>query len=298
MDLKHRKIFLSVLAFLALAFVFVFVFTGGQGGWEVSVDGKLSYPVERGPVEYKVEILEENESFRLEKVVFKSRGAEIAGLLRVPISARQVPGLVLLPGAGVSKEGEQFLAGVLAERGYASLALDQRNRGSVDVQADFRLFKNGVEPVEHKMVYDALQAVDVLRNTSGVDPDKIAIIGESNGGRFAIIAAALDPKVRGVIGISTSGYNTREILAGTKDSDVVRFYTSIDPDTYLADLPPRRLVMIHWTKDKIIPLEAARKTFNKAHQPKSFYPVEGEGHGFNTNMTPSLERGLKEIFTS
>jgi len=60
------------------------------------------------------------------------------------------------------------------------------------LEYDFKLFSESKEPVEHMMVYDALRAVDVLKQDVRIDAQRIAVIGESNGGRFAIIATALD----------------------------------------------------------------------------------------------------------
>ncbi|WP_269848594.1 alpha/beta hydrolase family protein [Methanosarcina horonobensis] len=41
------------------------------------------------------------------------------------------------------------------------------------------------------MVYDVLKAADVLASQPEIDPERLAVLGESNGGKFAIIACAL-----------------------------------------------------------------------------------------------------------
>ena len=146
------------------------------------------------------------------------------------------------------------------------------------------------------MVFDALRSVDVLRQDSRIDAQKIAIIGESNGGRFAIIAAALDPGIKGVIGISTSGYDTESQLVNVRDENVTRFYRSIDPNTYLGFIPPRRFVMMHSDNDNIIPIDLARKTFEKAKEPKQFYNVTTGTHGYSEGMRAPLENEIKLIF--
>jgi fermentation-respiration switch protein FrsA (DUF1100 family) len=165
----------------------------------------------------------------------------------------------------------------------------------VDFKYDYSLFQDGMEPVEHKMVFDALRSVDVLRQDSRIDPKRIAIIGESNGGRFAIIATALDPGIKGVIGISTSGYDTESQLAGINDETLIRFYRSIDPDTYLGFLPPRKLVMLHSDNDNIIPIALAKKTFEKAKEPKQFYEVTTGTHGFSEGMREPLENETRQM---
>ena len=202
---------------------------------------------------------------------------------------------MILPGATVPKEGTQGLAEIFAELGYASLGIEQRNRGGINFRYDFELFAQGLEPVEHKMVFDALRSVDVLRQDSRIDGDRIVILGESNGGRFAIVAGALDPQIKGVIGISTSGYDTENQIAGITDETAIRFYRSIDPETYLDKIPPRRFVMLHSVNDTIIPINLAENTFRKAQEPKEFYSVTTGTHGFSEGMREALESELREM---
>jgi dienelactone hydrolase len=204
---------------------------------------------------------------------------------------------VLLPGATVTKEREQGVAKYLCGLGFAIITLDQRNLGATDMQGDLQMFLNGIEPTEHKMVHDALAAAEVLRSQTEIDPNRILYVGESNGGRFAIIACALDPKARGVIAISTSGYGIDAAIASgmLKDPNTIRFYKSIDPETYLSKIPPRKLVMFHSINDPVIPYEYANSTYEKALQPKSFYTVKCHMHGLCTDMDASLEKELTNM---
>ena len=267
--------------------------------WDVGEDGIVSYPTDRGIPVFDSIATDDPVHF-LHHINFSSRDANISALLRIPNSSHPVPGILILPGATVSKEGEQGLSAKLADMGYGSMVIDQRNLGGVDFQLDSRMFEAGQEPTQHKMVYDALKAVDVMRQYPGIEPDNIAIIGISNGGRFAIIAAAIDPSIRGVVGISTSGYDIESLIANNSDQfteNQTRFLRSIDPDTYLNMLPPRKLVMIHMTNDSIIPVDLAQATYYKADEPKVFYPIEGEGHGYNTAMEDILEAELELMFS-
>ncbi|WP_440946349.1 alpha/beta hydrolase family protein [Methanosarcina sp. T3] len=267
--------------------------------WKISEAGILSFSPREGPV-FTVQEIEDPYSPEdpdiLKMVSFESSGENVQALLRIPANASSSPGIVLLPGAGVSKEGEQGLAAELSKMGYATLTLDQRNKGAINVDRDLELFRAGLEPVEHLMVYDALKAADVLSVQPEIDPERLAILGESNGGRFAIIACALEPSLKGVIGISTSGYGTEEIdPASVADSEAYRFYLSIDPDTYLSALPPSRLVMVHSFNDTVISHELALRTFALAEEPKAMYNATEETHGYTASMRPYLEKEL-ELF--
>lgn len=289
---KSRTITIILGIFFILVIVY-FLIPQASDKWTVSKDGILSYPENRGKVDVTVLKTESVSNYTLETISFPSKDYTVEGLLRIPSSDKKVPAVVILPGATVSKEGTQGLAEILSGMGYASFGIEQRNRGGVDFEYDYSLFKDGREPIEYKMVFDALRAVDVLRQDSRIDAKRIAIIGESNGGRFAIIATALDPDIKGVIGISTSGYDTESGILKIRDETLIRFYRSIDPDTYLGLLPPRKFVMLHSANDNIIPIGLAENTFGKAKEPKRLYEVTTGAHGYSEGMREPLENELR-----
>jgi len=296
---RRRQIALSI-AVLGIVALLAGIFLSSEmvGEWRVADDGILEYS--RPSPEYRAISSEVEGDSNLSEVSFSSRGAEVAGLLRMPEAQQSggVPGVVLLPGATITKEREQGVAKLLSGLGYASMALDQRNLGGIDVQGDLEMFLDGQEPTEYKMVHDALAAAEVLRMQPGIDPDRIVYLGESNGGRFAIIASALDKRSRGVIAISTCGYDVEreEIdLLRMNGPDTVRFLRSIDPDTYLDRIPPRRFVMIHSLNDTVIPLDSARRTYEKALEPKEMHIVECAIHGRCGEMDPYIEEELARM---
>ncbi|MDD5614908.1 MAG: acetylxylan esterase [Candidatus Methanoperedens sp.] len=289
----RSKAITAVLVILFILVIAYLLIPRDSDKWIVNSEGILSYPENRGKVDVTVIKTESGSNYTLETISFPSKDYTVEGLLRIPSSEKKVPAVVLLPGATVPKEGTQGLAQILSGMGYASLGIEQRNRGGVDPQYDFSLFKDNKEPVEHMMVFDALRSVDVLRQDKRIDPERIAVVGESNGGRFAIIATAIDPNIKGVIGISTSGYDTEAQLTGVKDETARRFYSSIDPETYLKFIPPRKLVMMHSVNDSVIPVDLAENTFRKAKEPKMFYKVETGGHGFSDGMRVQFENELR-----
>ncbi len=283
----------GIIILFALIYYFI---PQGSDKWTVSNEGILSYPENRGKVDVKILKIESKPDHILRTISFPGKDYTVEGLLRIPVEGKKVPGVVILPGATVPKEGTQTLADIFSKMGYASIGIEQRNRGGVDMEYDYSLWKKGLEPAEHKMVFDALRAADVLRQEPSVDPGRIAIVGESNGGRFAIIAAAIDPGITGVIGISTSGYDTESQIGGIRDENMIRFYRSIDPETYLGSIPPRKFVMIHSVNDTIIPIHLARNTFKKAKEPKQFYTVTTGTHGYSEGMKEPLETELRLMF--
>ncbi len=304
----HGAIRWLVLGLVTVAFICVLLlpYTGlvSKGNdWGVTEDGLLEYSLSPSP-EYSLTPSENTSSHALYLVKFTSRGDVVEGLLRMPQTKKDkeernksTSGIVLLPGATVTKEREQGLAKYFCSLGYATITLDQRNLGVTNPPADLQMFLRDLEPTEHKMVYDALAFADILRSLPGIDPNLIIYVGESNGGRVAIIACALDAKARGVIAISTCGYGADEAVASGEisDPDTIRFYRSIDPDTYLGKIPPRKLVMIHSLNDTVIPYDYAVQTYAKAFQPKILHTVGCTKHGYCTDMNAFLEKELTNM---
>jgi len=90
----------------------------------------------------------------------------------------------------------------LVQAGYAVLAYDQSGFGS-------RMSETGAfyDRYPHwsqmgRMVEDARAAVDALEKDSIVDPQRIYAFGYSVGGTVGLYAAALDPRIKGVVSIS------------------------------------------------------------------------------------------------
>ncbi|SDF35808.1 hypothetical protein SAMN04488589_0456 [Methanolobus vulcani] len=265
--------------------------------WSVSDGGILSFPAIKNIDYSSNDISAANDADIIREVSFESSGSQIAGLIRIPESGTNVPGVVVLPGAGVSKEQQTTVPQLLSSLGYASITIDQRNLGGINPQGDLALYINGTEPVEYMMVHDALAAANVLGEQPEVNGSDIAMLGLSNGGRFAIIATAIEPEIKGVIGISTSGYDTDSIEVNDNvNMNAYRFYRSIDPDNYLGMISTRRFVMLHSVNDSIVPYELALRTYDKAEEPKVLYPINGSTHGYSRLMADDIQKELEIMF--
>ena len=301
---------IAVIIILAAALVYYNNFakksaaTGKNGGkipWSVDKNGYLYYPLERGEISFKRTNYSETKHLFISKVVYPSTRGNIYGLLVLPKSvSHQIPGVVLLPGAGVSKESELKLAENISELGMAVLTIDQRGVGETDgafpsLDEDYANFLQSKEPYQHLMVYDALMGFDLLYSARFVDPNNIIIAGESLGGRVAIIAAAIDKNVKGVLVISSAGFD----FAGGPDAKKNMFVKSVDSDHYIDLIAPRKLVMIHNLNDKTISINSAVNSYSKAQQPKRFVYVNDTAcnHGYCDSMYDGLVEGLNYLIS-
>ena len=270
--------------------------------WDITEEGLLSYPQNRGAVEFTKTVLNDTPEFTLSKIVYKSKGENIYALLRVPkTSEKRKSAIILLPGAQVTKESEDASrAAKFAEWGYVTLTLDERGNagetggGIISMDDEYATFIDNREPVTHKMVFDVLRAHDFLAERDDVDSKNIIVFGESMGGRLAIMAAAVEPRIKAVVGVSTAGYDS--LNRQFANNDVARFYKAIDPDAHIAKIAPRNVLMIHSTNDTVIPIDMAKKTFSYALEPKKFIIVDYKTHGWSPDMDPMLNEEFERLF--
>ncbi|MER7670647.1 alpha/beta fold hydrolase [Kitasatospora sp. NPDC096128] len=109
--------------------------------------------------------------------------------------ARRHPAIVLVQGAGPGARGQyRTEAEAMARAGFVVLSYDKRTVGYSQTQRSYRLLAD-----------DALAAVQTLRTSPGVDPDRVGLWGFSEGGWVAPLAAAQSPDVKFLVLVGASG---------------------------------------------------------------------------------------------
>jgi len=138
------------------------------------------------------------------RVRFSSYGGKaIEGWYAKPVGAGPFPALLVLPGAGNAARPAPVEH---ARHGYA--ALDIQVHGFPvnathypEPPADNTSCPEGMG---HYAIYlHAIQAVRALKQLPGVDPDQIAVLGGSQGGRLTCVVAALEPSVKAAVAAIT-----------------------------------------------------------------------------------------------
>jgi uncharacterized protein len=122
--------------------------------------------------------------------------------LTLPGGSGAFPALVMVHGFGPSDKDElsyanrpfRDLARGLAARGIATLRYDKQTFAH-DIQ--IALIKNLT--VKQEVLDDVVLALGLLRNTNGVDPGRVFVLGHSQGGTLAPRIAKLDPDLAGLI---------------------------------------------------------------------------------------------------
>ncbi len=181
--------------------------------------------------------------------------------------------------------------------------------GYVSATADYRLSKDGA--CFPDAIHDAAAAVRFLRKNAAeyqLDPDRIAVGGDSAGGHLALmIALANDPELLGrdpdgvpctvsaVIDVygptdlpplyESNGPLVRSLLEmflRCKPDDDPRSYAAASPVTHLrSDAPP--ILIIHGEDDGVVPFAQAQTLYDRCRQvgtPAYLARVPGAGHGW------------------
>jgi len=150
-------------------------------------------------------------AFREQEVTVGSGEWALPGTLTVPLGDGPFPAVVLVHGSGPNDRDETIgpnkpfrdLAEGLASRGIAVLRYEKRTKQHA---AKFTPDVLAALTVKEETVDDALAAVDLLRQTEGIDPAQIYVLGHSLGGyllpRIALADPASSDRIAGLISMA------------------------------------------------------------------------------------------------
>ncbi len=136
-----------------------------------------------------------------EDVYFENKNAsfKLAGTLTLPREGKSFPAIILISGGGAqNRDGLMMghrpflvLADYMTRRGFAVLRFDDRGVGE----------SNGdrIQATSEDFAKDVLAGVEYLRKREKIDPRKIGLIGHSEGGIIAPLAAANSPDVAFIV---------------------------------------------------------------------------------------------------
>jgi hypothetical protein len=152
--------------------------------------------------------------YAVEEVVFENKedGVELAGTLVLPDTTGAHPVAILLTGSGGQDRDESIaghkpflvIADHLARNGIGTLRFDDRGvGGSTGLQYNTTI---------DDYAGDALAGVEFLKTKSGVDVEKIGLIGHSEGGWAASRAAARSDDVEFVVLLAAPAVGAEQVL--------------------------------------------------------------------------------------
>lgn len=144
------------------------------------------------------------EAFHEAEVTLGSGVWALPGTLSMPEGAGPFPAVVLVHGSGPQDRDESLgpnkpfrdIAWGLASQRIAVLRYEKRTRayaGQITPEIVARM------TVQEEVVDDALSAVQLLRQTPGINPDSIYVLGHSLGATLAPRIGRQDPSLAGLI---------------------------------------------------------------------------------------------------
>jgi fermentation-respiration switch protein FrsA (DUF1100 family) len=164
-------------------------------------------------------------------------------------------------------------AGNVTHRVQAILAI--REAGSAVLVLDYRGFgKSEGSPSESGVKLDAEAAFDWLQKR-GFPPERIILHGESLGTAVAVDMATRN-KCAGLV--LEAPLTSASDVAGTVVPLLGRTLISGFDSLNRIGRVKAPLLVIHGTRDEVIPFRMGRELFDTANEPKQFWAVEGAGH--------------------
>ena len=198
----------------------------------------------------------------------------LAYALWLPQETHEVPGVVVVHGAGSRKENHADFARLANANGWAALTFDLPGHG----ESQPPMTGAGVESV--------ISMVDRLAVQPGVDQSRIIVRGSSLGGFLAICAAAASDEIAGVIAIcpASEDHLARGVRSGRFE---MRVGDPLDLEAWLvaqnireavSRLAGRPLILLHAEGDTQIPSDHSAELYEEASEPRKLVLVPGGAH--------------------
>lgn len=167
-----------------------------------------------------------------ENVVFENKkaGIKLAGTLTFPKSKTRFPAVILVTGSGQQDRNEEIgkhkpfwiIADYLTRNGIAVLRVDDRGIGGSTGNFD--------QSTTGDFAEDALAGIAFLKSRQEINSKKIGIIGHSEGGTIAPLAASMSSDVAFIVSLAGAFANFEDVvldqilnqlkLQGIKEKDI------------------------------------------------------------------------------
>jgi cephalosporin-C deacetylase-like acetyl esterase len=255
--------------------------------WMLDSIGGL--PDRKTPLNARVTGVFLRDGYRVENVVFESLpGFRVTANFYLPtIGPGPFPAILGVAGHSVNGKASatyQYAWIGMARRGYAVLAFDPpgqgerletldpvtlRSRAGVGtaehIQAGLQCLLTGTT-IARYFVHDGIRAFDYLLTRHEVDPNRIAVAGNSGGGTQAAYLAALEPRLAAAV---SSCYITRwrELWSGPGPQDAEQIMpgmvsSGVDFADFALAFSPKPFLITSAIKD-YFPIAGARATYQE-----------------------------------
>ncbi len=124
------------------------------------------------------------------RVTFQNGEVKLAGNLWIPAGEGPFPAIVIVHGAGeITTQDYKYISFFFVHRGFATLTYDKRGVGESGGSYSRVGVENG-ETVLEDLAGDVLAGMEFLKGNDLIDPNRIGLLGLSQGGWVAPLAAS------------------------------------------------------------------------------------------------------------
>jgi uncharacterized protein len=209
--------------------------------------------------------------FKFEKLNFKSTdGTPLHGWFIPGRSGKSKATVVFSHGNAGSMGHHLGFVIWLAEAGYNVLMYDYRGFG-----------KSGGAVERRGMINDVKAAFTYVCRRSDVNPQRLISYGHSLGGAKSVTALGESPVkgLRAVVidGAFASYQKMARVIGGQLGESLVT--DELAPKDYIGKLSPVPLLVVHGTRDEVVPVSQGRQLFETAKEPKTLFEVKAGRHG-------------------
>lgn len=248
--------------------------------WNLTEDGSIEFSIPKTAVDERVQ--EDGSNLTTTDLIFKGFAGDVHAILVSP--KNPVAFLIWAPGANNPATGYVEYMKYYPVHGIGVLIMDVRGNGGtnpgypMNIEKDAELFTQGAWPQVYLISADMITAREYLHEKYPDIP--VYAVGESNGGRYAALAAGSDPDFAGYIGISTSGFHR---IGEDYTSPIREFLLSVDPDVQVVRITPRPVILFHAPDDSVIAITEGESLATSAGKGTMFIPFNGT-HGVNREV--------------
>ncbi|MEA1996728.1 MAG: alpha/beta hydrolase [Gemmatimonadota bacterium] len=243
------------------------------------------------------------DSGRYEETLFTltdRNGRVFTGHLRKPVRTEgSLPAIFIMGGVGTGAKAVRL---VNLDQPAVLCAMDYPpyTKGKIKL-AELPGMVKTVNSAAEEAVDRTFNVLDYLCSRQDVDTSRVSVLGASFGVPFAVVAAALDPRVKGLVLI----HGTAD-LEGLIDWSLKRevpfaplrkasskllgaLVSPYEPASYIGLVAPRPLLMINSREDQRIPIPGVELLYEKAAEPKELIWQSCEHiHPTNRELIESL----------
>jgi dipeptidyl aminopeptidase/acylaminoacyl peptidase len=231
---------------------------------------------------------------KIEPISWKSDRLTIRGEIYLPSGTTgPFPALVLCHGIpakvkGPDDRGYPMLAEKFCGKGFLVLIFNFRGAGQSEGDFDILGWARDLE-----------KGLNSLSLRPEVDRKRVFLMGFSGGAAVSIYVAARHKEVTAVVSCASpaefrdlsTAKALEDFLTHARDVGIVkspdfprsmelwkRSFKTVRPIDWVDRIPPRPLLLIHGTRDDVVPVRQAHRLYEKVKGKAELFIIEGAGH--------------------